>query len=221
MTSSDKAMVLFDIDGTLISKAGPAHRRALEFATRTVTGHSGSLDGVLTHGKLDRDLILQLAQRSVSDPDLQEIYQLAEQQYEATCPNIEDRVCPGALQLLQQLQQNQIPMGLVTGNLTQIAWTKLSRAGLDGFFQFGAFSGMADTRAELVSLAMAQTSATRAASAKISLIGDHYHDMQAAKANGIQAVGVATGALTVEELLAAGANIAVETLNLLSWKDLV
>jgi phosphoglycolate phosphatase len=49
------ALVLFDIDGTLLRGAGPHHKLALVEGVRRVTGHQGSLDHVRTHGMLDRD----------------------------------------------------------------------------------------------------------------------------------------------------------------------
>ena len=51
------ALVLFDIDGTLLRGAGPHHKLALVEGVRRVTGYQGSLDRVGTHGMLDRDLL--------------------------------------------------------------------------------------------------------------------------------------------------------------------
>jgi phosphoglycolate phosphatase len=45
---------------------------------------------------------------------------------------------------------------------------------------------------------------------RISLIGDHPNDIQAAKANGFQAVAVATGLSAIEELRAAEPEILVQ-----------
>jgi phosphoglycolate phosphatase len=217
------ALVLFDIDGTLVSKAGPAHRRALEAAVHEVAGVQGSLEGVSTHGRLDQDLILELLGVEGHHDALPQIYLRAEEIYLETCPDIRDRVCPGVPELLHHLRQAHVPLGLVTGNLSRIAWTKLERAGLRDDFSFGAFSGMAPTRSQLVALAVTQARAERlvADDALISLVGDHHHDMHAAKTNGIRAIGVATGALSVDQLRASGADLAVETLSHLSWKYLL
>ena len=41
-----KALVLFDIDGTLLRRAGPHHREALAAAVKKVTGIVTTTDGV-------------------------------------------------------------------------------------------------------------------------------------------------------------------------------
>jgi phosphoglycolate phosphatase len=51
------ALVLFDIDGTLIRKAGPHHREALVEAVRRITGLESTTDGVPVQGMLDRDIL--------------------------------------------------------------------------------------------------------------------------------------------------------------------
>ena len=52
----------------------------------------------------------------------------------------------------RELEAERIPAGLVTGNLSAIAWKKMDAAGLRPYFQFGAFAEMADTRADLARL---------------------------------------------------------------------
>jgi hypothetical protein len=41
-----RALVLFDIDGTLVRRAGPNHREALVHAIRRVTGLESTTDGI-------------------------------------------------------------------------------------------------------------------------------------------------------------------------------
>ena len=50
-------MVLFDIDGTLIRRAGPHHRQALVDAVRAITGIETTTEGVPVQGMLDRDIL--------------------------------------------------------------------------------------------------------------------------------------------------------------------
>ena len=75
-------------------------------------------------------------------------------------------------------------MALVTGNLARIGWKKMERAGLKGYFRFGAFAGMAPTRAALARLAIRRARAEGwiARDARIALIGDAPSDILAAKA---------------------------------------
>ncbi|MEO8131080.1 MAG: hypothetical protein ABI822_28535, partial [Bryobacteraceae bacterium] len=50
-------LVLFDIDGTLIRKAGPHHREALISAVRRATGLETTNHQIPTQGMLDRDIL--------------------------------------------------------------------------------------------------------------------------------------------------------------------
>src|SRR5215475_8967425 len=51
------ALILFDIDGTLLRRAGPHHREALVEAVRKVTGLETTTDNVPVAGMLDRDIL--------------------------------------------------------------------------------------------------------------------------------------------------------------------
>ena len=70
------------------------------------------------------------------------------------CPDLLGKHCPGVPPVLDRLTRQGVLLGLVTGNLTRIGWRKLERAGLRGFFRFGAFGEMAKTRAGLAKIAI-------------------------------------------------------------------
>ena len=53
-------MVLFDIDGTLIRRAGPHHREALVDAVRQVTGLETTTENIPVHGMLDPDILTRM-----------------------------------------------------------------------------------------------------------------------------------------------------------------
>src|SRR5580658_5493841 len=53
-------LILFDIDGTLVRRAGPHHRQALVDAIRQVTGLETTNDGIPVHGMLDPDIITSM-----------------------------------------------------------------------------------------------------------------------------------------------------------------
>src|SRR5206468_4394529 len=55
-----QALVLFDIDGTLIRRAGPHHRAALVDAVRQVTGLETTTDNIPVHGMLDPDILTRM-----------------------------------------------------------------------------------------------------------------------------------------------------------------
>jgi hypothetical protein len=49
-------LVLFDIDGTLLRRAGSQHREALVEAVRRASGITTTIDGIPVAGMLDRDI---------------------------------------------------------------------------------------------------------------------------------------------------------------------
>jgi phosphoglycolate phosphatase len=201
------ALVLFDIDGTLLRKAGPHHREALIAAVRRVTGLITTTDNVPVAGMLDRDILRAMliqagAKQSLIQRSMPALVLEAQRIYVRTCPDLRRKVCPGARGLLYRLSRRKIPAVLVTGNLTRIGWRKMERAGLREYFSFGAFAELAKDRAGLARLAIqhARKQNWIGPGSPISLIGDHPNDIRAARANGIRAVAVGTGIIGMEEL---------------------
>ncbi len=220
------ALVLFDIDGTLIRKAGPHHRQALVDAIRRVTGMETTTDGVPVAGALDRD-ILRAMLRNAGQSDsfieqaMPDLVHTAQSLYQ--CPNLRTKVCPGARMLLYRLHRRGIPAALVTGNLTRIGWTKMENAGLRPYLRFGAFAESGASRSELVSIAITHARSEKwiDGDAPIWLIGDHINDINAAKANKIRVAAVATGVLSTEELAAHSPDLVLEDLRSLKMEQLL
>jgi phosphoglycolate phosphatase len=139
-------LVLFDVDGTLISTKG-AGMRAFCRALKHHFGVHVEGEVIRPDGKTD-PLILK---------ELLEHYNLAERWCEETCEALFSkylncleeemsqassrgliRVLPGVLELLKDLgREKDFAVGLVTGNLKEGAFTKLLHADLAGFFSFG------------------------------------------------------------------------------------
>jgi len=130
------------------------------------------------------------------------IVERAQSIYVRRAPALERKVCPGVRRTLLRLQRRGAVVGLVTGNLSRIGWKKMERAGLRPYFRFGAFAELAKDRAGLVRVAIRHARRERwiAPDSRISLIGDHPNDVRAARANGIRAIAVATGLVSIEEL---------------------
>jgi phosphoglycolate phosphatase len=214
------ALVLFDIDGTLLRGAGHHHRQALIDGIREATGLTTHLDGVSTSGMLDRDLIaVMLKAAGQADRRIRRsLLQVMDACQSAYCTNctseLKQFVCPGVPELLSQLTSRGAVLGLVTGNLSRIGWRKMELAGLREYFSIGAFAEDGRTRARLARVARQR--ATRAGlvvrNARVSLVGDHPNDIEAARANGFQSVAVATGLIKIEDLKASGPDLLVETL---------
>lgn len=202
-----RALVLFDIDGTLVRRAGPHHREALVYGVRRATGIQTTTDGIPVQGMLDPDIVRAMlrnagAPRRIPREAMPRIQRFAEEYYLRVCPALHDKHCPGVEEVLEFLTLRRILLALVTGNLTRIGWRKLDRAGLRGYFHYGAFGEMAKTRAGLARLAIrtAKDECWIEPGAPISLIGDAPPDVDAARSNGIRSIAVQTGITPPGEL---------------------
>jgi phosphoglycolate phosphatase-like HAD superfamily hydrolase len=198
---------LFDIDGTLVRRAGPHHRQALVYGIRRVTGIETTTEGIPVQGMLDPVILGVMMRRAgmraaAIRETMPAILRAAERYYLRECPLLTDKHCPGVEAVLERLTRRGILLGLVTGNLMRIGWRKLERAGLRRHFRFGAFGEMAKNRAGLAKLAIREARRHEwiARGAAVSLIGDAPQDIEAARANGIRAISVKTGISRVEEL---------------------
>jgi phosphoglycolate phosphatase len=176
-------------------------------AVRKTAGVETTTDGVPVAGMLDRDILTVMMTRAGMKPAairraMPEVVQHAQSIYARTCPDLQRRTCPGVRALLYRLRRRGVVTGLVTGNLTRIAWKKMERAGLRHYFRYGAFAELARDRAGLVRLAVRQ--ARREGwiqrGSPISLIGDHPNDVRAARANRVRSIAVATGMIALDEL---------------------
>jgi phosphoglycolate phosphatase len=222
-----KSLVLFDIDGTLVRKAGPHHREALIEAARHVTGLKTTTDNIAVQGALDGDILAQMlsnagATRAVIRSSMAPMIEHAQRVYVRRCPDLRSKVCPGARMLLYRLSRRGVTTGLVTGNLTRIGWKKMERAGLRHYLQFGAFAELARDRAGLVRIAVRQARKEGwiGKGSPVALIGDHPNDIHAAKANGVRSIAVGTGVVGVEELAGHSPDVLVPDLRALSMEEL-
>ena len=222
------ALVLFDIDGTLVRRAGPHHRQALVEAVRRVTGLETSTDHIPVHGMLDPDILTRMMRDAGASPAsirraMPEIVRRAQQIYVRSVPNLQRKTCPGVRPLLRRLQQRGVLLGLVTGNLTRIGWKKLDRAGLKPYFRFGAFGEMAKDRAGLARLAIrhARAQGWIASRTPIALVGDAHSDIIAAKQNHICSIAVHTGISTRDDLLGYAPDVLLEDLRGLTLATII
>jgi phosphoglycolate phosphatase len=211
--------ILFDIDGTLITTGGAgaeAWRRAFEElydvkAEIDEFSHAGMTDpevGRLTFtGVLGRE------------PKRDEFARLmARRQHYlagAVAESKRYRVMPGVEALLLNLVKDGVLLGLVTGNVEAAAHIKLSRANLNRFFSFGGYGSDSTDRVELTKYAIKRAELVSGGSLEPEeclAVGDTPLDVEAGHGAAIEVVGVATGAYSVEQLLADGADHAVATL---------
>jgi phosphoglycolate phosphatase len=200
-------LLLFDIDGTLLRRAGPHHRQALVDAVRRVTGLETTTEGIPVHGMLDPDILAEMLRRAGSADEaiaaaMPAILEEAQEVYEAICPDLRGKCCPGVVRVLRNLARHRVACVLVTGNLGRIAWRKLGQAGLARFFVFGSFAGTAHTRTALAknAIRMARRRGLVKSHTQVWLIGDAPQDVLAARGSGVGSVAVHTGVSGGREL---------------------
>ena len=123
-------------------------------------------------------------------------------------PNLEafsGKVLPGVDALLHRLSQSDAALGLLTGNIAEGAWEKLSYYGLRDYFPYGAFGDDHHDRNRLgpVALERARQHHGRFFHADHTVvIGDTPKDIACGKAMGAITLAVATGGFSVDELAA-------------------
>ena len=82
-----------------------------------------------------------------------------------------------------------------------IGWIKIERAGLREWFRFGGFSDDFPLRAALIGDAARKAREMAGADATVCVVGDTPRDIEAARANGLAVIAVATGNFSYETLL--------------------
>jgi phosphoglycolate phosphatase-like HAD superfamily hydrolase len=202
-----KTLLLWDIDGTLISAHGSG-TAALCDSVRESFGIESDLSHIEIQGRTDRWIFQQILATFII-PRTEENMQLLERNYLAALqPQIDRRgvtLLPGVRQILDEAARfGDVEQGLLTGNLIAGAKLKLASHGLWDYFHFGAFADDAANRNELGPLAL--TRAQRYcghdfAPERVWVIGDTPHDITCGKVCGARTLAVATGRNTLETLL--------------------
>jgi phosphoglycolate phosphatase-like HAD superfamily hydrolase len=212
-------VVLFDIDGTLVS-CGGAGRRALVAALSELHGPGDVLD--FSFGGLTDRAIVRAGLRAAGVPDDSAAIDRVIERYLVLLPaQVEAspgyRVMPGVMELLGALGgRSMLAVGLGTGNVRPGAHAKLARAGLAERFRFGGFGCDDEDRAELCAAGARRGAAELGVprdECRVVIIGDTPRDIAAAHAIGAECVAVATGDHGEAELAAAGADHTVADLS--------
>ncbi len=200
--------LLFDIDGTLLYARGIG-RAAFGKAFLEAYGVSyPDIAGLCFVGATDSNVVRSMAAEcGVSSTPAREehFFLLLAQEIDAGLTRNKPLVYPGVPELLDHLYRNGDTLGIITGNVRATAWSKLRHARLDAAFSFGAYGDDHHERSEITRLAL-----LRSPSPVWALIGDTPLDIMAAHENGLQAVAVATGWVSAEDLAAAGADLVLK-----------
>jgi phosphoglycolate phosphatase-like HAD superfamily hydrolase len=194
-------LVLFDIDGTLLSAGRAARESVLAaladvYGWKAANGHSHDFSG-----KTDPQIVRELVEADVGREKCEELLERALEKYldefslrlspEAVVPK------PGAAALLGRLAALPgVTLGLLTGNLERGARMKLDPPGFNPHFPFGAFGSDSEDRYRLPSIALERARAFSGrdfSGKRIVIVGDSVHDVLCGRPLGVRAVAVATG----------------------------
>ncbi len=199
---------LFDIDGTLFKTANPVHFDAFSYMFKNIYGVDANQREIKPEGMLDNQIIIDVLKlRGFSEKKVKEKLKDA-----ATC--MSDYVVrnikkdsfiplPGVKDLLEKLKLKKVPLGILSGNMENIAWAKIENAGLISFFNFGAFGNEAFKRVDLVEIAKNKANKIFNSHFKTDnfiIIGDTPRDIACARNAEIQVIAVSTGIYPFEEL---------------------
>jgi phosphoglycolate phosphatase len=196
---------LFDIDGTLLRSRDRVHVNSFASSVQRVTGFEITMAGILLHGNTDTAILREACHQAGIPAEVMEQrteavleamrVAVAEQRHEMNVVRM-----PGVEQVLEYLAGKGALLGVATGNLEAIGWIKIEEAGLREWFRFGGFSDHFSVRSELIGQAAGKAREIAGKGAHICVVGDTPRDIEAARANFLSVIAVATGNFSFDEL---------------------
>jgi phosphoglycolate phosphatase len=221
--SMNRRLVLFDIDGTLL-ESGLVSKRAFLQAIEDIFGCRISTDGYSFAGKTDPQIVkglLEVGGLEVTgaEDQLPAVFRryLTLLRADLAGPRARRmRLLPGAEQLLTRLRgEDEVMLGLLTGNIRAAARLKLDLFDLNRYFPIGAFGDDDPDRRRLPPIARARAKeewGISFAPDQVVVVGDTAEDIRCARANSATSVAVATGAVSLEGLAQHGPDHLFSTL---------
>jgi phosphoglycolate phosphatase len=205
-------LVLFDIDGTLLS-CGRVAREACADAVSEALGRTVDLEDYSMSGKTDPQILRELMERAGASAE--EVARLMPAARDAYVRNLHDRLRPehvvpkpGVQALVSALAERaDVVLGLLTGNLESCARLKIDPLGLNPRFPFGAYGSDHADRYCLVPIALQRArehTGIAFVGPQTVVIGDTIHDVLCGRALAVRAVAVATGHQSRQRLAESG-----------------
>lgn len=199
-------LLLFDIDGTLLKPMGVGKKAFIKSLEQRY-GKFKKIPNFAYDGLLDIEIVnrsLEMMGVKATIEQKKEIIKDYVLNLKFEIPkNIEEWLCPNVPLILEKAIEKNFALSVVTGNVREAAFLKLSSAKLDHFFPSGAFGDDADERWKLVEISRKKAEKIYNKKFQIEetfVIGDSLKDIYAARKNRAKAVSVATGQTPYEKL---------------------
>jgi len=209
MTRQPSRLVLFDIDGTLLTSAGVATETFGQCLSE-VAGRPISTRDYSMAGKTDPQIVRELLLRGGCAPEeiarlSTEVLRLYIERFgSALIDSPRPRLFPGVRELLAELTTSPVVLlGLLTGNIEAGARLKLDHFGLRDHFRLGAYGSDSPDRRALVPIAVERAhklTGRSFAGREVVVIGDTPLDIDCGRAWGATTIAVATGPFSFAEL---------------------
>ena len=231
------ALVLFDVDGTLLSGSGGTHVKAFAQALSELHGSADPFEvrgealqcaGATVNGLLDAQVMRMCLKHAGVTTEGPEGWKALREFRAATVAAYLQLVeagwstgelLPGVVEVLDELARRGAHAGLLTGNTEEICAAKMVSCGLEGRFAVGGFGGELTDRSLLFDVALDAARSQGWDVDALCYVGDTPLDVDAARRASVPLVTVCTGRHAPSELARADAVLddlavphAVETL---------
>ena len=209
MPPTPRRLVLFDIDGTLITDDGAA-REAFADALAEVYGFRGDVRRYDFSGRTDPQIAAMILRDASWD----------DAEIESRLPSLWDhylaglgRNAPGRVRALAGVgvlvdairEDERLTLALLTGNIEPGARLKLGAIGMNAYFPFGAFGSDSPRREKLPPIAVQRAAAMTGIDfrgADVVIIGDSIYDVRCGVPHGATTIAIASGKTPAEKLRA-------------------
>jgi phosphoglycolate phosphatase-like HAD superfamily hydrolase len=214
MNTGLQKLILFDIDGTLIS-AGGAGTRSMNMAFIELFGIKDAFQNIPMAGKTDIQIMkegLKLHGFSCNG-NVEKMMDMYLKYLRTEINNPMKRLKPGILNALDNLKKEGMALGLLTGNLEKGARIKLGIFGIEDYFLDGAFGSDHEDRDKLLPIAIEKFARKNFNFTPLNciVVGDTPRDVQCAKIHSAHCIAVATGPYSKDELLKTDADIVIDS----------
>lgn len=217
MSNKHPFIILFDIDGTLLTVDRNFNRPLLRRIIDDLEINYPSMESDPFSGRTDYDIITSFLVNHNFDEDLYKKFKTI------YLERLNDEIKSEHVlrhnfidEALSFFDNEKFINGLLTGNYPSAAYKKLEAASIEFDFKFGAFGEFHKDRNMLPKLALQTIGDQLGIEPDPSLfiiIGDTLRDIECAKANGMKCVAVATGKFSSEQLAKYDPDLVIQNLS--------